>query len=93
MRQPNLAADNLVLFDVYNRYLALTARQIQETFKVSKQTAFNIVKYCRDFADKTGRPIYGNQARHYIPTALLFEVYGWDINQITERRNALTGGN
>lgn len=92
MRLPDIHADNLVLFDVYNKYLALTARQIQENFKCCKQTRFNIVRYCREYAEKKGRPIYGNQARLYVPTALLFEVYGWDIEEITQRRNALAGG-
>ena len=93
MRLPDIhTPDNVALFEIYNRYLALTAQELAANFNCCDKTRLKIIKYCREYAEKKGRPIYGNQARLYVPTALLFEVYGWDIEEITQRRNALAGG-
>lgn len=85
IRQPVLQADNKTLLKLWTDNMSVTAKQIEQTFDVCPATAFNVVQYVYDYARKNGIEIYTPPTRKLVPTDLLFELYGWDINSLKRR--------
>lgn len=81
-RQPVLKADSVKMLELYLNNDAVTAKDIQNCFGVSETTAFTVVKYVYEYAAKQGRKIYTPPTRKLVPTDLLFEAYGWDVQKL-----------
>ena len=81
-RQPTLKADSSKILELYLNNEAVTAKDIQKCFCVSETTAFNAVKFVYEFAARQGIKIYTPPTRKLVPTDLLFEAYGWDVQKL-----------
>ena len=84
-RQPTLQADCITLAELYTGKMAVTAKEIAQIFGVHGSTAYKVVEYVHEYAQKNGRTIYSPPGRCLVPTDLLFEAYGWDPKQIIDR--------
>lgn len=82
VRQPVLKADSVKVLELYLNNDAVTAKDIQNCFGISESTAFTVVKYVYEYATKHGIKIYTPPTRKLVPTDLLFEAYGWDVQKL-----------
>ena len=88
-RQPRLNASISELAELYANKMAVTAKELRQTFNISDSTSYKVVEYIYDYADKNGRVIYSPPTQRLVPTDILFEAYGWDPKQIIERAKLL----
>ena len=85
VRQPTLQADSKTLLALWADNMSVTAKQIQQTFNVCPATAFKVVQYVYRYAKDNGIQIYTPPTRKLVPTDLLFELYGWDVDKLKAR--------
>ena len=85
VRQPTLQADSKTLLALWADNMSVTAKQIQQTFNVCPATAFKVVNFIYQYAEENGRKIYTPPTRKLVPTDLLFERYGWDVEKVKVR--------
>ena len=86
IRQPVLQADNKTLLKLWTENMSVTAKQIEQTFDVCPATAFNVVQYVYDYARKNDIKIYTPPGRKLVPTDLLFELYGWNVESLKKEQ-------
>lgn len=82
IRKPQLVADTTTLFNLYYDNLAVGAGDIRRTFGCSEATATRVINAGIQYAEELG---YNRYPGRYITTKLLFDLYGWDIEDITNR--------
>lgn len=85
VRQPVLQADSKTLLSLYADNMSVTAKQIQQVFNICPATSFKVVHYIYQYAEENGRKIYTPPTRKLVPTDLLFERYGWDVDKLKAR--------
>lgn len=85
VRQPALQADSKTLLALWADNMSVTAKQIQQTFNVCPATAFKVVQYVYRYAQDNNIQIYTPPTRKLVPTDLLFELYGWDVDKLKAR--------
>lgn len=85
VRQPALQADSKTLLTLWADNMSVTAKQIQQTFNVCPATAFKVVQYVYRYAKDNNIQIYTPPTRKLVPTDLLFELYGWDVDKLKAR--------
>lgn len=85
VRQPALQADSKTLLTLWADNMSVTAKQIQQTFNVCPATAFKVVQYVYRYAQDNNIQIYTPPTRKLVPTDLLFELYGWDVDKLKAR--------
>ena len=85
VRQPALQADSKTLLALWADNMSVTAKQIQQTFNVCPATAFKVVQYVYRYAKDNNIQIYTPPTRKLVPTDLLFELYGWDVDKLKAR--------
>lgn len=76
--------DNKILFEFYCQKTFTTAREISETFDISRPSANKIVNAVFEFMAREGieSPV---KIGNYIPTNLMYDIYGININEVVER--------
>ena len=84
MRLPNLDVESEKLNELYSNHLRVSAKTIRTCFGVSPRTAGKVMKILRDYCHENDIKIYGSEER-LLDTNILFEVYGWDIDEIRRR--------
>lgn len=88
-KMPHLKADTITLFNLYYGTQLIDAKDISAVFKVGKTTARNVINTVREIMTEEGINVYCEPTVKCIPTNKLFDVYGWDIGQITRNAKVL----
>ena len=84
--------DNQTLFDFYCKSNFVTAKEISETFKISKTGANKIMNVVFEHMARNDMesPV---KTGKYIPTNIMFDVYGINIEDVIERLKLEKAGN
>lgn len=80
-RLPTIKATNQQLVDIYTNRLYLTAKEISQEFGICSSGAYKIVRLGREQMSEEQR----RYARKIIPTEILFDLYGWNIQTLKKR--------
>ncbi|MBR5873148.1 MAG: DUF3173 family protein [Oscillospiraceae bacterium] len=88
-RVPRINADTMTLFRLYYQYETVSSKDLQEVFGFSRSKCAYIIRYVREYMAEKGMKPYAPPTVVIVPTNILFEVYGWDIEQITRKARVL----
>jgi len=82
MRTPALKASNRELYDLYLNNMVVTAKDIETIFGVGHGTAHRVINCGYEYVASKGEEIYSPPTKKMLPVDVLFDLYGWNINQI-----------